>query len=189
MRADGSFVVAWQKVSVGQAAPILLQRYSAAGARIGAQIQANSLAGLQAGAPVLATDGTGEFMVAWQAAPAGAPTQIYVRAFRADGTPRAAETQISSGVGGSVPSIAANAAGNYAVSWVGAGSGTLYGPQLRLLHADGSVASPQVSVFAGPPYSNVPSPVAVDANGNAVLVNSINTLGGGPVSAQRISAR
>jgi hypothetical protein len=66
--ADGDFVVTWESQGGedGDSATVLAQRYTSAGARLGAELQVNShTIGLQR-EPAVGSDAHGSFVVAWQ---------------------------------------------------------------------------------------------------------------------------
>jgi hypothetical protein len=64
--ADGDFVVTWGSYGQdGSSGGVFAQRYSSAGARVGAEFQVNSYTTGGQGQPAIASDADGDFIVAW----------------------------------------------------------------------------------------------------------------------------
>ena len=121
MDADGDFVVTWQ--SEGQDGSwwgIYAQRYSAAGAAVGSEIQVTTTTlGGQAG-PAVAMDADGDFVVTWQSYEQdGSGWGIYAQRFNAAGVTLGSEFQVNTNTAGQQesPSVAMAADGQFVISW------------------------------------------------------------------------
>jgi hypothetical protein len=66
--ADGDFVVSWESQAGedGDSTAVLAQRYSSAGARVGAELLVNTYTVSSQRVPAVASDADGDFVVAWQ---------------------------------------------------------------------------------------------------------------------------
>jgi len=172
--AAGDFVVVWQ--SVGGAGSdtdgwsIQGQRYDATGNLVGSQFQVNTYTALHQMSPSVAVDEDGDFVVVWYSW-----GSIYGQRYDGSGNPVGSEFQVNTYTTDSqnYPSVAADAAGNFVVVWEGqggAGSDTDYSIQGRRYDASGNALGPQFQVNT---YTTsmqwVPS-VAVNADGNFVVV-------------------
>jgi hypothetical protein len=132
--ADGRFVVAWGG-SDAMGAGAFVSRFSAAGARLGADLQVNTSAtGVQI-QPHVAADDNFNFVVAWTDSNAdGSEYGVRARRFTAAGTARGAEFVVNTFTTGAQqdPSVSADPAGNFVVAWEGPGQdGSSYGVVLQ----------------------------------------------------------
>ncbi|NKE64293.1 hypothetical protein RAMLITH_00545 [Ramlibacter sp. RBP-2] len=129
--ADGGFVVTW-KASNGLSSDILLQRYDAGGAKVGAAVTVASHGAVNDQTPEVLALGNG-FVVAWSA-PDGSGTGIFAQRFDASGAKVGAAVQVNTSgtaatpAGASQqtdPALALLADGSYVVSWASSdGSGS-----------------------------------------------------------------
>lgn len=115
MDDDGNFVVVWtSKSQDGSDDGVFGQRFSPAGGRLGAEFQVNqSTLGAQV-RPAVTTTGAGAFVVAWEDT-----GRIFARRYDSAGTSIGAEFQVSTTANAGVPSIDADAVGNFVVVWHG----------------------------------------------------------------------
>ncbi len=166
--ADGDFVVAWGSYAQdGSGRGIYAQRYNAAGAPQGAEFRVNSTTtGNQRSASV-AMDTDGDFVVAWQSYNQdGSGYGIYAQRYNAAGVTQGVEFRVNSFTPNSqqAPSVAMDAAGNFAVAWQSAiqdGSGDgIYAQRFDL------GATPLVGALSDAPDPAIPgAPVTLTASG------------------------
>jgi len=125
MDATGDFVVAWQ--SYGQASPtsgddIYAERFASNGTPLGSNFLVNSYtSGIQEH-PAVAMDATGDFVVAWQSDDQVTSTSmndIYAERFASNGAPLGSAFLVNTYTSGGqeYPSVAMDAAGDFAVAW------------------------------------------------------------------------
>jgi hypothetical protein len=117
---DGSFVVAWHSNQSLSYHRIYAQRYDAAGAPLGTEFQVNTFTGHQQYNPSVASDGPGNFMVAWQSYNQDLDKfEVYARRYASSGaaltTPFRVNTVIT--YQQTNPRAASNAAGDMTVVW------------------------------------------------------------------------
>ena len=119
----GSTVVVWNGRGSGDKNGIFMQRFSAAGARVGEETLVNeTTAGTQFD-PAVAMADDGSFVVTWSGPTADDPTAILARRFNADGTPASGEIRVNTTTADhqTEPAIAMNASGSYVITWTSEG--------------------------------------------------------------------
>jgi hypothetical protein len=167
--ANGGFVVVWESFQSGSRNDVFGRRYDAAGNTLGTEFRVNSFTpGFQYG-PSVASDASGDFVVAWGSSPGGygAPSYVFGQRYDSNGGKLGSEFTVSSN--GSPPSVASDAPGNFVVVWHvwgGYGGNEVYG---RRFDSAGAPLGPQFHVNTYDyGYQQRPS-VASDASGNFVV--------------------
>ncbi|MGV3526473.1 MAG: hypothetical protein ACO1RX_19805 [Candidatus Sericytochromatia bacterium] len=170
----GDFVVAWQSLAAdGDGYGIMARAYTAAGEPVDDAIQVNtSTTGAQIN-PVLASDGAGDFVVAWQNGENDtSSTDVLMRRYTSQAVPLGGEIAVHSYTTGSQdrPDIAMNSDGDFVVAWQSADQdGSGQGIYAQRYSSAGSAAG---SAFRVNTYTtgNQASPaVAIDAAGDFLL--------------------
>ena len=111
--ADGDFVVAWASANQdGSGRGIYAQRYSAAGAKQGAEFLVNQVTAGEQFAPTVAIDNAGRFLVTWTGAQDGDLFGVFARGYDAAGLPRGDEFRVNTYRAGNQVYSAAAAAGD-----------------------------------------------------------------------------
>jgi len=140
-------VIAWVSASEdGSGEGVYAQRYDLNGAKVGAAFRANATTNLNQGAPAIAMDSLGGFVIAWQnnstTAGDGSGYGIYARRFGYDGTPlTTTDFRVNTATSGDqlAPAVAMDDTGNFAIAFQsssGDGSGT--GVYARLYDSTGA---------------------------------------------------
>ena len=117
----GGFVVAWE--SSGQESPVtgvFARRFSTSGAGLGVELQVNVFTTGQQRSTVVAADGSGNFVVAWQSENQdGSSYGVFARRFNAGGVALGGEFQVNAYTIGhqSRPAIAMDGGGDFIVVW------------------------------------------------------------------------
>jgi hypothetical protein len=93
-RFDGSFVIVFRGGNDGDSVAVAGQRYSAAGAPLGGEFQANTFTTGNQSYPVVAFDSPSTFIVSWTNV---FPRQVRARRFSANGTALGGELAVSTG--------------------------------------------------------------------------------------------
>ena len=130
----GGFVVSWQSSSNGYGDDVFAQRFDASAARVGVEFEVSTYnTGFQ-GAPAVAVDGDGNFLVVWESfsgpgRPDGDDVGIFGQHFASTGETLGTEFQVNSFTTGAQiePSVTAGSDGNFVVVWQSGYSGP--GPQ------------------------------------------------------------
>jgi hypothetical protein len=139
----GNFVVAWQ--SNGSAGTdthygsIQAQRYDGAGAPLGGEFQVNTYTTFGQGAPAVAADGAGNFVVVWESAVLGIGSKgVRGQRYDAGGTPLGGEFQVSTYTEPQyMPAVSADTVGNFVVAWYGFNPTSYAGIKGRRYDANG----------------------------------------------------
>ena len=173
MDADGDFVVAWE--SFGQDSSdrgVYAQRYSATGVARGLEFQVNTYTQFIQGAPSIASDADGDFVIVWESWQDGSERGVFAQRFASDGAPRGAEFQVNAYTANdqSSPAVAMDADGDFVVVWRSFGQdGDRFGVYAQRYDASGVALGGEVRVNAYTTnVQGLPS-VAMDADGDFVV--------------------
>lgn len=172
---DGQNIIVWEcQEKDGNGFGISAQRFTALGTTNGSEIQINTTATGDQRFPDVAMDDSGKSVVVWMDSEGnGTHWNIFARAFDAAGTQSAADFDVSSTTTGThrAPAVAMDNDGDYVVVWANDQiDGDGFGIAARLFTNPGTAATSNIQVndsasgFQGHPD------VAMDANGNFVVV-------------------
>ncbi len=168
------FVVAWEsKGQDGSNGGVFAQRLGADGSMVGSEFRLNAFTTGTQGAPSVAADGSGNFVVTWYTSVPGSSGRA-VRRFRSDGTPLGTEFQVGTTTGASRPSVATDARANFVVAWAGYLPGQpvsdIFGQRFDT-NGQPRGTEFQVNTYtAGAQGYFTPIPLALDADGDFVVV-------------------
>ncbi len=119
--AAGNFVVVWNSVGQdGSEHGVFGQRYSNTGAKLGSEFQVNTYTASAQGAPSVASDAAGNFMVAWFSyGQDGSSYGVFGQRYASTGEKLGSEFQVNTYTTGHqiFPVVASDAAGNFVVAW------------------------------------------------------------------------
>ena len=165
--AEGRFVAVWMQEDM---ATIRGRRFEADGTPLGGSFQVNTSTTHNNFRPHVASDPSGNFVVAWTST-SDSGTEAMARHFDSNGAPLGDEFQVnlySEGphqVGGAAMSPA-----GFVVSWVGEGEGTTNAIFARLFDAAGTPVTDDLPVTGALEAVLPPPDVAMNANGDFVVV-------------------
>ena len=183
--ADGNFIVVWDDGDAGQG--VRGQRYDSTGVPQAVEFRID--AGLAAASdPAVAMNADGDFVVAWRGED-GDYSGIKARRFDGAGIPQGAEFQVNSYTTDRqlYPAVAMDAVGNFTVAWQNAFNFQNIRAQ-RFDNAGGPLGA-EFEVSSGSTPSVSPRPhVAMDADGDFVIVWHDVPVGGSRILAQRFDA-
>lgn len=188
MTALGDFVVVWQSL-VAHNFEIRARRFAASGAAQGGEIDVTETTGDAHGAPRVAMDAEGNFVVVWESSLHGS-YEIRARRFAADGGPRGDEIAVNAQTASSqrIPAVAMDKSGRFVVVWRSNVDGR-FETRARRFTAAGV---PQGDEFAVQPSLRgdqlVPA-VAMDADGDFVVAWESSLDGANTIRARRFSAQ
>ena len=119
MDADGDFVIAWK--SDGTQTGIQVQRFNAAGAKVGGELRANTTTRSHE-QPAVAMDADGDFVVTWQKEvtfPDSGPSAIFGQRFNNAGAYVGGQFQANTNSVNDklLPTVAMDADGDFVVAW------------------------------------------------------------------------
>jgi hypothetical protein len=176
MDEDGDFLVVWQSVDFGtNTSTVEGRRYASDGSPQGGQFMLNAATTNGAIKPAVAMEPDGDFVVVWSENLGN--NLLRGQRFASDGSQIGATFQVNTYVDGAyadIPAVGVAANGGFVVSWQARsdGSGTDPGDsiQARGFASDGSSLEDQVQVNTYTPNSPDWSKVAMDADGDFVIV-------------------
>lgn len=128
----GNFTVAWDAPD-GSGYGVFARRFSSAGTALGTETQVNSIvAGDQGvGGLAVASDGRGNFVVAWNGQTDGGLSGVFARKYLSDGTALGGEFQVNTYTTGDQGLLglaaASDPAGNFVIAWTETGGRDGYG--------------------------------------------------------------
>lgn len=171
MSAGGNFVVVWDSQGQdGEGLSVRAQRYAADGTPQGAEFRVDDSGerrSVQAQVGV-AMDAAGDFAVTWsEAVDKRGPRRIRARLYSADGSARDGSFLVDSSYGEPLrsPQVAMNAAGQFAIAWVGRANAV----HARSYEADGRSARHIFRVNSERSFVVDRPAVAIDGNGGLVV--------------------
>jgi hypothetical protein len=165
--AEGRFVAVWMEDAM---ATIRGRRFEPDGTPLGGSFVVNTSTTHNNFRPHVASDPSGNFVVAWTQTSASG-TEAMARRFGSNGTPLGDEFQVNVFSGGphQVGGAAMSPAG-FVVSWAGEGEGTTNGIFARLFDAAGNPVTDDLPVTGALEAPLPPPDVAMNANGDFVVV-------------------
>ncbi|HVZ53335.1 MAG TPA: Ig-like domain repeat protein [Pseudolabrys sp.] len=192
---NGSFIAVWQSAGQdGSLNGIYGQRFSASGAKLGAEFRVNSTTAGDQAYPSISALADGGFVVAWQSnGQDGSGLGVYAQRFTATGIKSGAELPVNSHTAGdqSMPSVAGLTGGGFVVTWQSAGQdGSGLGVYGQRFNAFGAKLGGEFRVNTTTAQDqSLPSVTALSDGGFAVAWQSDGTDGSGlGVYAQRYSS-
>jgi hypothetical protein len=180
---DGDFVVVWESIgSVGNdpGSSIQGQRYASDGSAVGGQFQVNTYTTDLQEKPLVSLDADGDFVVVWASfGSAGTDSSDYSvqgQRYASDGSPVGSQFQVNTFTADYQyqPAVALDAAGDFVVVWASFGSAGTdssgYSVQGQRYASDGSAVGGEFQVNTHTPSSQDHPAVALDADGDFVVV-------------------
>ncbi len=181
--ADGSFVIAWEGNGTGDTAGIFAQRFDAAGAMQGSEIQVNTTTANTQYDPTIAVGQDGQFMVVWDDS-----IGTSGRRFNANGTARdASQITLHTDVTSGNADVATNGTGDYHIVWRTTGGGDGSGRAIWRMSL-GSTDNAATALFQVPANSiNDQTEPAITSNGDGDFI--VTWQGAGPGDTAGVFAR
>lgn len=187
--AGGGHVVVWQR---GSYADIWMQRFDAAGQRLGTETRVNTHAGSDKIDPAVVALDSGGFVVSWTSAwQDGSGNGVYLQRYDALGQPAGAEIRVNTytNYDQQQSSICALADGGFVVVWQSLNQdGSAGGIYLQRFGADGAVVGAEARVNASTTNGQwQPAVAALEEGGYVVAWNSSHS-GSSAAYVQRYNA-
>ena len=173
--AEGDFVVVWHTFpnQDGSGYGISAQLFSSAGAFLGNEFQVNSYTPDYQRYPSVAASASGDFVVAWMSKHQdGSNFGVFAQLFSSAGDLLTGEFQVNTYTTGNqdYPSVAADADGNFVVTWTSAGQdGSSSGVFARRFSSAGSPLATEFQVNTYTTNSQQLPSVAAEADGDFVV--------------------
>ena len=190
MSANGEFVIVWHGEGLGDTSGVFAQRYDANGIAQGSELLVNSTLASSQRFGEVSMDNTGNFTVTWTSSGQDADGDgVYVRQFRADGTPITTEIQVDADTAGGqwLSQLDVNASGEFVVVW--RDDGATDSIQAQRFNADGSKNGSEIIVSDLADVGDNYPTVQLSNNGSFVVVwQSINDSGSYGIYARQFDA-
>lgn len=171
----GNFVVVWHSnTQDGSALGVFGQRYASSGAPLGSEFRVNTYSTFSQSRPSVAADASGGFVVVWQSyQQEGSGDGIFGQRYAGTGAPLGPEFRVNTVTTNnqSNPAVAADAAGNFVVTWSSLGQdGSNDGVFGQRYDAAGSPLGPEFRVNTYTLGNQTASAVTSDAAGRFEVV-------------------
>ena len=182
--SEGDFVVVWASFGSGgtdsDGFSIQGQRYSSDGSQVAAQFQVNTYSTSDQRSPSVGLDSDGDFVVVWTSNGSGGTDSdsysVQGQRYASDGTELGAQFQVNTYTTNRQedPSVTLDSDGDFVVVWSSVGSGgtdsDTYSIQGQRYSSDGSAAGAQFQVNTYTTDEQTSPSVAVDSDGDFVVV-------------------
>ena len=192
MDSAGDFVVAYQGYDASSHG-VFAQRYNASGAAQGSIFRVNTPQNDNQGAPSIAMDSTGNFVIAWLDGGTTQTAGVYAQRYNSSGVAQGGNTAISTVPGASNPSVAMEPTGQFAVAWQFTQSGSSPGVEAQRFDATGNALTSVVVLSTPESYFQTHPAVAIDGEGDFVVAWESDGVNGtasslGTILAQRVNS-
>lgn len=173
----GGFVVCWMSDGVdGDSTGVFARRYDAAGIALGDEFQVNTYTDHYQAYPSIASDATGEFIIAWESyAQDGSGAGVYAQRYDAAGAATGGEFRVNTTTAEDqfAPSVAMGGGGDFIVTWTNfdpfAPTGGV-SVRAQRYNAGGAPAGNEFQVSASPEHDAAYPSVTQLASGGFVVV-------------------
>jgi hypothetical protein len=168
MDSAGDFVIAFQGYD-SNSHGVFAQRFNSSGAAQGSIFRVNTPQNDNQGAPSIAMDSAGDFVIAWLD---GGTTQaggVYAQRYNSSGVAQGSNTPISTVAGASSPSVAMEPTGQYVIAWQFTQTGTAPGIETQRFDSVGNALTGVVTLSTPETYFQTSPAVATDGSGDFVV--------------------
>jgi hypothetical protein len=181
--AKGDYVIVWTIYGLGSSADIVGQRYDQYGQAEGSQFLINTYTTNDQITPVVAMDSAGDFVVVWAGEGTKDTSGIYARVYDQFGKAKGDQFLVNQYTPNlqNEPSVAMDAAGDFAVTWTSYGQNGAYdGVYARCFDLQGTAETSEIQVNTSVLARQDHSDVAMDQNGDFAVVWEGYGQSGGP---------
>jgi len=172
--ASGNFVVVWNGNNQdGSGLSVFGQRFASSGSPLGSEFRVNTHTTSDQSGPSVAADASGNFVVVWQSmGQDGSGDGVFGQRFDSSGAPLGPEFRINMYTTGGqrAPSVAADAGGNFVVTWQSPQDGSSYGIFGQRYADSGIPLGLEFVVNTYTPAGQIVPSVAADSLGDFVVV-------------------
>jgi hypothetical protein len=188
MDKDGNYVIVWESYGTdGSGYGIYFQRYSHLGIAQGSETIANTIISDNQRFPDIAMDKNGKFTIVWQSDNQdGDGLGIYAAMFNADGTVAKSEFKVNTTTSSEQrhPSIAMEDDGGFVITWTSPDADQ-NGIFMQRFDKTGTVQGSETAVNTNTTHHQDYSDVAIDKDGNYIVVWQSSDGSGNGISFQR----
>jgi Bacterial Ig domain len=168
MDSAGDFVIAYQGYD-SNSHGVFAQRYNSSGTAQGGTFRVNTPQNDNQGAPSIAMDSAGDFVIAWLDGGTTQAAGVYAQRYNSSGVAQGGNTAISTVAGASDPSVAMEPTGQYAIAWQFDQTGTATGIEAQRFDASGNALTSVVPLSSSETYEQGGATVAIDSEGDFVV--------------------
>jgi hypothetical protein len=188
MDSAGDFVIAYQGYD-SDSHGVFAQRFNSSGVAQGSNFRVNTPQGDNQGAPSVAMDSTGNFVITWLDGGTAQTAGVYAQRYNASGVAQGSNTPISTVAGASNPSVAMEPTGEFVVAWQFTQQGSATGVEARRFDAGGNALTSVVVLSTPESYSQGSPAAAIDSAGDFVVAWQSFGVGGTASSLATILAQ
>jgi hypothetical protein len=193
----GDFTIAYQGYD-SNSHGVFAQQFNSSGTAQGSIFRVNTPQNDNQGAPSIAMDSAGDFVIAWQdGGPLnGNPGQtagVYAQRYNSSGVAQGGNTAISTAAGSANPSVAMEPTGQFVIAWQFDQTGTATGIEAQRFDSNGNALTGVVPLSSSETYDQGSPTVAIDGEGDFVVAWESYGVHGtasslGTVLAQRVNS-
>jgi hypothetical protein len=173
MNSDGNFVITWVSYHNGEEAwDVYARLFDAAGQPAGPEFLVNTYTSFIQYYPAVAMDSDGDFVIAWQSYfQDGSRYGVYAQRYFSDGSVNGGEFKVNSFTTEhqGLPAVAMDAAGDFAITWIGYGDGDSNGIYARLYDRNGITVGTEFRVNTFTENNQEDPVIAMDYDGDFVI--------------------
>ncbi len=168
MDSAGDFVIAFQGYDA-YSHGVFAQRFNSSGAAQGSIFRVNTPQHDNQGAPSIAMDSAGDFVIAWLDGGTTQAAGVYAQRYNSSGVAQGSNTAISTVAGASDPSVAMEPTGQFVIAWQFTQTGTSPGIETQRFDADGNALTGVVTLSTPESYFQTSPAVAIDGSGDFLV--------------------
>ena len=189
MDSTGDFVITYQGFD-SNSHGVFAARYNSSGVAQGGIFRVNTPQGDNQGAPSIAMDSAGNFVIAWEDGGTAQTAGVYDQRYNSSGVAQGSNTAISTVAGAANPSVAMEPTGQFAVAWQFNQSTNVPGVEAQRFDASGNALTSVIPVTSSETYDQFHPSVAIDADGDFVVAWESDVQGPtqGTIIAQRVNS-
>ena len=192
MDSAGDFVIAFQGYD-SNSHGVFAQRFNSSGAPQGSIFRVNTPQNDNQGAPSIAMDSAGDFVIAWLDGGTTQAAGVYAQRYNSSGVAQGSNTAISTVAGASAPSVAMEPTGQFVVAWQFTQTGSNPGVEAQRFDASGNALTGVVVLSTPESYFQNHPAVAIDGDGDFVVAWESDGVNGtasslGTILAQRVNS-
>jgi hypothetical protein len=192
MDSAGDFVIAFQGYD-SNSHGVFAQRYNSSGVAQGSTFRVNTPQQDNQGAPSIAMDSAGDFVIAWLDGGTTQAAGVYAQRYNSSGVAQGGNTAISTVAGASDPSVAMEPTGQFVIAWQFTQTGTSPGIEAQRFDTGGNALTSVVPLSTPESYFQTHPSVAIDSEGDFVVAWESDGVNGtasslGTILAQRVNS-
>jgi Bacterial Ig domain/Dockerin type I domain len=188
----GDFTIAYQGYD-SNSHGVFAQQFNSSGTAQGSIFRVNTPQTDNQGAPSIAMDSAGNFVIAWLDGGTAQSAGVYAQRYNSSGVAQGGNTAISTVAGASDPSVAMEPTGQYVIAWQFTQTANTPGIEAQRFDAGGNALTGVVPLSSPESYFQTNPTVAIDSEGDFVVAWESDGVNGtasslGTILAQRVNS-